>query len=287
MTGVPSRRDATPTRCCPRAGLPRAAPPGIVRRAGGRGRRPLPQARRHAPRRRRARASPHLHGRLLALREPRVLRGAHPRACPRAAQRRRPRRLRRPRADRDARRGARHRHPGHVPRGRRGSRGGARGPRRRCHGPRRPRARVARGDRRSEPAEERVDVDLVYASRHVRLPEDGLRGDRMLLSSASAERPTALFVFPQEGGRYIVSTGGFGAEHHPPADQDALLEYAAAAAPDDLRDVVREAEPTDDRRDPAVPVGRAAALRPARRDPGGPRPQRRRRLSSTPPTGRG
>jgi 2-polyprenyl-6-methoxyphenol hydroxylase-like FAD-dependent oxidoreductase len=97
------------------------------------------------------------------------------------------------------------------------------------------------------PVEERVDVDVVYASRHVRLPEDGLRGDRMLLCSASAERPTALFVFPQEGGRYIVSTGGFGAEHHPPADQDALLEYAAAAAPEDLRDVVREAEPTDDR----------------------------------------
>ena len=68
----------------------------------------------------------------------------------------------------------------------------------------------------------------------------------MLLSSASAERPTALFVFPQEGGRYIVSTGGFGAEHHPPADQEALMEYAAAAAPEDLRDVVREAEPTDD-----------------------------------------
>ena len=43
-----------------------------------------------------------------------------------------------------------------------------------------------------------------------------------------------------------MSTGGFGAEHHPPADQDALLEYAAAAAPDDLRDLVREAEPTDD-----------------------------------------
>ena len=70
------------------------------------------------------------------------------------------------------------------------------------------------------PAEERVDVDVVYASRHVRLPEDGLLGDKMLLSSASAERPTALFVFPQEGGRHIVSTGGFGAEHHPPADQE-------------------------------------------------------------------
>jgi 2-polyprenyl-6-methoxyphenol hydroxylase-like FAD-dependent oxidoreductase len=96
------------------------------------------------------------------------------------------------------------------------------------------------------PVEERVEVDVVYASRHVRLPDDGLRGDKMLLSSASAERPTALFVFPQEGGRYIVSTGGFGAEHHPPTDPDGLLEFAADAAPADLRDVVRGAEPTDD-----------------------------------------
>lgn len=96
------------------------------------------------------------------------------------------------------------------------------------------------------PVEERVEVDVVYASRHVRLPEDGLLGDKMLLCSASAERPTALFVFPQEGGRHIVSTGGFGAEHHPPTDPGALMEYAAAAAPADLCDVVRQAEPTDD-----------------------------------------
>jgi 2-polyprenyl-6-methoxyphenol hydroxylase-like FAD-dependent oxidoreductase len=96
------------------------------------------------------------------------------------------------------------------------------------------------------PVEERVDVDMSYASRHVRLPADGLHGDGMLLVSASAEQPRALFVFPQEGGRYIVSTGGFGAEHQPPTDPDALAEYAAEAAPADLRDLLREAEPLDD-----------------------------------------
>jgi 2-polyprenyl-6-methoxyphenol hydroxylase-like FAD-dependent oxidoreductase len=96
------------------------------------------------------------------------------------------------------------------------------------------------------PVEERIEVDVVYASRHVRLPADGLHGDVMLLVSASAESPRALFVFPQEGGRYIVSTGGFGAAHHPPTDADGFTEYAAAAAPDDLRDLLREAKPTDD-----------------------------------------
>lgn len=98
----------------------------------------------------------------------------------------------------------------------------------------------------ARPVEERLQIDLRYASRHIRLPADGMLGDKMLLVTATPERPTALFVFPQEGGRYIMSTGGYGAAHHPPTDHAGLSAYAAAAAPEDLREVIREAEPTDD-----------------------------------------
>jgi 2-polyprenyl-6-methoxyphenol hydroxylase-like FAD-dependent oxidoreductase len=44
-----------------------------------------------------------------------------------------------------------------------------------------------------------------------------------------------------------MSTGGFGTGHHPPTDDhDGLSAYAASAAPEDLRDLIREAEPLDD-----------------------------------------
>jgi 2-polyprenyl-6-methoxyphenol hydroxylase-like FAD-dependent oxidoreductase len=93
------------------------------------------------------------------------------------------------------------------------------------------------------PVEERVEVDIVYASRNVRLPDGALGGDKMLLVSACAERPRAVFVFPQEGDRYIVSTGGFGADHQPPTDERELTEYAAGVAPPDIREGLRAAVP--------------------------------------------
>ena len=128
--------------------------------------------------------------------------------------------------------------------------------------------------------------------RRLREPQRAAaRGRRSGRQDAPLQRvgraAAALFVFPQEGGRYIVSTGGFGAEHHPPADQDALLEYAAAAAPEDLRDVLREAEP----RTTASPSGSpptcggatTCSTRSRRASSSAATPS----APSTPPTGRG
>jgi len=96
------------------------------------------------------------------------------------------------------------------------------------------------------PAEERVAVDVTYASRHVRLADGAMNGDRALLVGAVPGRPRALFLMPQEGGRHILSTGGYGPANHPPDDRAAHGAFAAAIAPPDLREAILGAEALDD-----------------------------------------
>ncbi len=96
------------------------------------------------------------------------------------------------------------------------------------------------------PAEERVSIDVTYASRHVRLAPGALDGDKVLLVGALPDQPRALFLFPQEGGRHILSTGGYGPEHRPPGDGDRHAAFAASVAPRDLREAILTAEPVDD-----------------------------------------
>ena len=104
------------------------------------------------------------------------------------------------------------------------------------------------------PDEERLPVDVGYASRFVRLPEGALGDERMLLVTATPEWPRALYVFPQEGGRHIVSVGGYGAAHRPPADPAAFMAFVLSVAPPDLQDVLAGAEPLSDVATHAFPV---------------------------------
>ena len=104
------------------------------------------------------------------------------------------------------------------------------------------------------PDEERLPVDVGYASRFVRLPEGALGDERMLLTTATPEWPRALYVFPQEGGRHIVSVGGYGAAHRPPADPAAFMAFVLSVAPPDLQDVLAGAEPLSDVATHAFPV---------------------------------
>jgi 2-polyprenyl-6-methoxyphenol hydroxylase-like FAD-dependent oxidoreductase len=107
------------------------------------------------------------------------------------------------------------------------------------------------------PGEERVPVDVAYTSRHVRLAPGALGEDKVLLVTAVPGRPRALFLFPQEGGRHILSTGGYGPEHRPPGDHAGHAAFAASVAPRDLREAILAAEPVDE----AVHHGFPASLR--------------------------
>jgi pimeloyl-ACP methyl ester carboxylesterase/2-polyprenyl-6-methoxyphenol hydroxylase-like FAD-dependent oxidoreductase len=96
------------------------------------------------------------------------------------------------------------------------------------------------------PAEERLAVGVTYASRRLRLPEGALGGDGMVLIGSVPDRPRCLFLFSQEHGSWILSVGGYGPEHRPPADLDAHTAFAATVAPTDVAEAIAAAEPLDE-----------------------------------------
>ena len=93
------------------------------------------------------------------------------------------------------------------------------------------------------PEEQRVRVDVAYASRHVRLAPGALPGDKLVLIGARPELPRTLFLFAQEGDRWILSLGGYGPEHRPPDDLAGHAAFAATVAPPDVREAIAAAEP--------------------------------------------
>ncbi|MFE9319791.1 NAD(P)/FAD-dependent oxidoreductase [Nocardia sp. NPDC052278] len=96
------------------------------------------------------------------------------------------------------------------------------------------------------PREDQVPVDIGYATCHFRLPLDAVGGDRIVLVGPMPSRPRGFGFAAQEGDLWVLSAFGVGKENHPPASPDALLDYAAACAPDDVATVIRRAIPVDD-----------------------------------------
>jgi 2-polyprenyl-6-methoxyphenol hydroxylase-like FAD-dependent oxidoreductase len=92
------------------------------------------------------------------------------------------------------------------------------------------------------PAEERLDIDIVYATSPLRLPAGALGADKLVLVFARPELPRGLFLFAEEHDRWRLSAYGYGG-HHPPTDPDGFLDFAASLAPADLAPAIRAAEP--------------------------------------------
>jgi 2-polyprenyl-6-methoxyphenol hydroxylase-like FAD-dependent oxidoreductase len=96
------------------------------------------------------------------------------------------------------------------------------------------------------PEEERLDVDVAYASRRLSLPADPLEGDKFVLIGARPGHPRTLFLFAQEGGRWILGMGGYGPAHRPPSDPEGFAAFAATVAPPDVREAIEAAEWLDE-----------------------------------------
>jgi 2-polyprenyl-6-methoxyphenol hydroxylase-like FAD-dependent oxidoreductase len=96
-----------------------------------------------------------------------------------------------------------------------------------------------------QPAEERLVVDVRYASRHLRLRPGAVHGEKFIAIGARADRPTGFVLFAQEDDRWILTAIGYGA-HHPPTDPAGFLAFFDAVAPPDVLAAIREAEPLDD-----------------------------------------
>jgi 2-polyprenyl-6-methoxyphenol hydroxylase-like FAD-dependent oxidoreductase len=91
------------------------------------------------------------------------------------------------------------------------------------------------------PTEDRLAVDLLYASRRVRLRPGALGRDKLIGIGARPGLPRGLWLIAQED-HWILTAFGYGAEHHPPVDEDGYLAFVATVAPADVLAAIREAE---------------------------------------------
>lgn len=95
------------------------------------------------------------------------------------------------------------------------------------------------------PDEERLPVDLLYVSRRVRLHPGALGDDKLVLIGARPGLPRGVMLIAQED-HWILTVSGYGAEHHPPADEEGYLDFIGTVAPPDVVAAIRESEPLGD-----------------------------------------
>jgi 2-polyprenyl-6-methoxyphenol hydroxylase-like FAD-dependent oxidoreductase len=96
----------------------------------------------------------------------------------------------------------------------------------------------------AEPAQDRVEVDIMYVSQHLRLAPGALGRKKVVIIGARPGRPTGMNFLEQEGGRWVLTLIGYGG-HHPPADREGFLAFARAVAPPDVFAAISAAEPLD------------------------------------------
>ena len=118
------------------------------------------------------------------------------------------------------------------------------------------------------PAEERLLVDIKYASRYLRLPAGALGEEKLILIGTETTRPTAMALFAQEDNRWILTLAGY-AGHHPPADPDGFLAFARDVAPPHVFAAIHSAQPLSEIRAHRFPANLRRRYERLRRFPAG------------------
>ncbi|KAF0846974.1 2Fe-2S iron-sulfur cluster-binding protein [Nocardia caishijiensis] len=93
------------------------------------------------------------------------------------------------------------------------------------------------------PPEEGVRIDMMYASRYIRLPAGVVEDKEIIVSHQDPARGLAMFAV--EDGRHLLTLIGYGNDH-PPTDPDGYWRFAASVAPPDVRRALVEAQPLTD-----------------------------------------
>jgi 2-polyprenyl-6-methoxyphenol hydroxylase-like FAD-dependent oxidoreductase len=106
------------------------------------------------------------------------------------------------------------------------------------------------------PAEEKLTVDIRYASRHFHIPDGYLGTDKLILIGAEPGRPRGLGLFAQEDGSWLLTLVGYGPNHRPPTDDPGYFEFLTSVAPADVLAGVLAAEPLDEVATHAFPASR-------------------------------
>jgi 2-polyprenyl-6-methoxyphenol hydroxylase-like FAD-dependent oxidoreductase len=96
------------------------------------------------------------------------------------------------------------------------------------------------------PPEEKLPVELLYVTRSLRRDPGALNGDKWVLIGARPGRPRTLVLSAVEADRWLLTLAGYGAEHHPPADEQGFTRFAADVGPPDVVAAIRDAEPLDE-----------------------------------------
>jgi 2-polyprenyl-6-methoxyphenol hydroxylase-like FAD-dependent oxidoreductase len=94
------------------------------------------------------------------------------------------------------------------------------------------------------PPEEKLAIQLKYATRRLRRRPGALGGAKVIGIGAEPGRPTGLVMFAQEDDRWILTAFGYDG-HHPPTDPAGYLAFIEAIAPPDVFAAIRDAEPLD------------------------------------------
>ncbi|WP_448640211.1 FAD-dependent oxidoreductase [Geodermatophilus sp. URMC 63] len=97
------------------------------------------------------------------------------------------------------------------------------------------------------PEEERVEVDVAYATRHYRREPGHLDGALGLALAGTPDNPRGGVLLAQEGDRWVCGLGGILGDR-PPLDHAGFEAYAASLPSPALYEVIRSAEPLDEPR---------------------------------------
>lgn len=96
------------------------------------------------------------------------------------------------------------------------------------------------------PEEEEVNVRFGYATRTYKREGEYLQNPKVIMIAPTPpEGKHGAFMFPIEGGRWIVTAGGYLGDH-PPSDEPGFTEFLRTLPAPDIYDVVRHAEPLSD-----------------------------------------
>ncbi|MBB3663366.1 2-polyprenyl-6-methoxyphenol hydroxylase-like FAD-dependent oxidoreductase [Prauserella sediminis] len=104
------------------------------------------------------------------------------------------------------------------------------------------------------PAEDSVKVRGAYSSVQLRI-DSGALTEKMVLISATADRPTGTAMFRHEGEMWDVSVFGVGG-HAPPSATTDMVDFAAEFAPVHVVDALRSAEPLTEPNSRTFPTSR-------------------------------
>lgn len=95
------------------------------------------------------------------------------------------------------------------------------------------------------PREDRVRVDVAYASRRYRMAADSLGGDLAIINAPTPEAPRTGALGLLEAGTAIVTLAGVCGDR-PPLDPGGFEDFARSLATQDIGEAIAGAEPVDD-----------------------------------------